>query len=435
LTELVVAFLLILLNGVFALSELAIVSSRKSRLRALADVGRSGARTALALAEDPGRILSTVQIGITTIGLVAGVVSGAALGDSLSEWLRVKGAPGWLAGPAGYGLVIGAITYLSVVIGELVPKQIALRDPEGIASRVAPAMAFLSKLTAPFVWLLDASSKLVIRLFGATGAPASTVTEEELKTLVAEAASAGVIEGDEGRMISGVLRLGDRSARALMTPRTEVDWIDVSDDLETLRASFASVRHSRLPAAEGSIDSIVGVVEARDVLAALAGGANGDFDARKLVRRAPIAPDTLDALGVIEMLRSAEVPMALVHDEYGHFEGVVTPADVLDAIGGAILSDRRADETEAVRREDGSWLIDATIPADELADLLEIRLPEKRDYETAAGFVLEHLQRLPATGDKFDEQGWRFEVVDLDGRRIDKLLASPTAARAEAEAG
>lgn len=434
-TELVVAFLLILLNGVFALSELAIVSARKSRLRAMAESGRSGAATALALAEDPGRILSTVQIGITTIGLVAGVVSGAALGEALSAWLKTQGAPHWLADPAGYGLVIGAITYLSVVVGELVPKQIALRDPEGIASRIAPSMALLSKITRPFVWLLDASSKLVIRLFGATDAPASTVTEEEIKTLVAEAASAGVIEGDEGRMISGVLRLGDRSARALMTPRTEVDWIDVAGDLETLRQKFVGARHTRLPAAEGSIDRIIGVIEARDVMAALAGDPTGAFDARELVRPAPIAPDTLDALSVIDMLRSAEVPMALVHDEYGHFEGVVTPADVLDAIGGAILSDQRQQETEAVQREDGSWLIDAAIPADELADLLAIKLPERRDYETAAGFVLEHLQRLPTTGDKFEDQGWRFEVIDLDGRRIDKLLASRIVARAEAEAG
>ncbi|MBL8587365.1 MAG: HlyC/CorC family transporter [Methylobacteriaceae bacterium] len=430
-TELVVAFLLILLNGVFALSELAIVSARKSRLKTMVESGRSGARTALALAEDPGRFLSTVQIGITLVGLVAGAVSGAALGATLADWLRQKGVADWAAEPAGYGLVLAAITYFSVVVGELVPKQLALRDPEGLACRVAPTMALLSRLTTPFVWLLDASSRLVIRLFGAPETPASTVTEEEIKTLVAEAASAGVIEGDERRMISGVLRLGDRSARALMTPRTEIDWIDVAADTETLRAKFASVRHTRLPAAEGSVDSIIGVIEARDVLGALA--AESTLDARALVRAAPIVPDTLDALGVIDVLRGAAVPMALVHDEYGHFEGVVTPADVLDAIAGAVLSDQPADELEALQRDDGSWLIDAAMPADEFADLLALKLPERRAYETAAGFALEHLQRLPATGDRFEEQGWRFEIVDLDGRRIDKLLAKRLGPRAEAE--
>jgi putative hemolysin len=428
-TELAVAFLLILLNGVFALSELAIVSARKSRLRTMAESGRSGARTALALAEDPGRILSTVQIGITLIGLIAGAVSGAALGEQLTEWFRGKGLTGWFAEAAGYGVVLGSITYLSVVIGELVPKQLALRDPESLACHVAPMMSVLSRVVTPFVWLLNASSRLVFRLFGATEAPASTVTEEEIKTLVAAAATAGVIEGAERRLIAGVLRLGDRSARALMTPRTEVDWIDVTLEGEALRERLAQVRHSRLPAAEGSIEAIVGVIEVRDALRALVTGVT--LDARAMARQAPIVPDTLDALGVLDALRAAAVPMALVHDEYGHFEGVVTPADVLDAIEGAMLSDQPSEALEAVQRQDGSWLIDAAIPADEFADLLSIKLPEKRGYETAAGFVLEHLQRLPATGDHFDEQGWRFEVVDLDGRRIDKLLAQKIEVDAE----
>jgi putative hemolysin len=225
-------------------------------------------------------------------------------------------------------------------------------------------------------------------------------------------------------MIAGVLRLGDRSARALMTPRTEVDAIDLSLSPDELSAKLAAIRHSRLPAVEGGVENVVGVIEARDLLREFASGRKVDL--RALVREAPIAPDTLDALEVLDLLRTAAVPMALVHDEYGHFEGVVTPNDVLDAIAGALQSDQAAEQNEeAVRRGDGSWLIDAAMPADEFAELIGIKLPDKRDYETTAGFVIEKLQRLPATGDGFEEQGWRIEVVDLDGRRIDKLLVSP----------
>lgn len=424
-TELIVAFVLILLNGVFALSELSIVSSRKSRLKALQDQGVSGAEGALRLADDPGRFLSTVQIGITLIGLLAGAFSGAALGEAMGERLLEAGVPRGFAAPLGYGLVIGAITYLSVVVGELAPKQIALRDPERIACKVAPFMSVLSRAAAPFVWLLDASARMLMRLVGRDAAPGSTITEEEIKTIVAEAESAGVIEGDERRMIAGVLRLGDRNTRSLMTPRTEVDYIDLTASPEEQREKFATIRHSRIPAAEGGVENIVGVIETRDILRALVVGETPDL--RALVKPAPVAPDTIDALDALDILWNASVPMALVHDEYGHFEGIVTPADVLDAIAGALQSDQPEEHEEAVRRPDGSWLIDAAMPADEFADLLGLKLPERRDYETAAGFVIERLQRLPATGDAFDEQGWRIEVVDLDGRRVDKLLVTPTA--------
>lgn len=424
-TELIIAFVLILLNGVFALSELSIVSSRKSRLKALQDQGVSGADGALRLADDPGRFLSTVQIGITLIGLLAGAFSGAALGEAMGERLLEAGVPRAFAAPLGYGLVIGAITYLSVVVGELAPKQIALRDPERIACKVAPFMSVLSRAAAPFVWLLDASARMLMRLVGRDAAPGSTITEEEIKTIVAEAESAGVIEGDERRMIAGVLRLGDRNTRSLMTPRTEVDYIDLTASPEEQREKFATIRHSRIPAAEGGVENIVGVIETRDILRALVVGETPDL--RALVKPAPVAPDTIDALDALDILWNASVPMALVHDEYGHFEGIVTPADVLDAIAGALQSDQPEEHEEAVRRPDGSWLIDAAMPADEFADLLGLKLPERRDYETAAGFVIERLQRLPATGDAFDEQGWRIEVVDLDGRRVDKLLVTPTA--------
>jgi putative hemolysin len=421
--ELAIVAFLIVLNGLFSLSELAIVSSRKARLKTMAEAGRPGATTALALAEDPGRFLSTVQIGITLVGILAGAYSGAALGDRLGNILIGYGLSEGVAEPLGYGLVVAIITYLSVVIGELVPKNLALSNTEGIACAVAPMMALVSKVAAPVVWLLDASTRLVFRLLGRSTGSDSAVTEEEIRTIVAEAETAGVIETDERKMISGVLRLGDRAVRAVMTPRTDVDWIDLDDDEFDIREILINSPHSRLPVAEGHPDNMLGVVQARELLAASL--RDESLDIRKHIRKAPIIPDTLDALDALEVLRQAEVPMALVHDEYGHFDGVVTPADILDAIAGAFRSDEGEAEPEAVQREDGSWLLAGWMPADEMAEQLGITLPERRNYETVAGLVIGELQHLPNAGEAVETLGWRFEVVDMDGRRIDKVLALP----------
>jgi putative hemolysin len=420
--ELGIAVLLIGLNGLFALSELAIVSARKARLKAMADNGRAGASTALKLAEDPGRFLSTVQIGITLVGILAGAFSGAALGDRLTEILLGQGMPERAAEPLGYGLVISSITYLSVVVGELVPKHLALKSPEGIACAVAPLMALISRIAAPVVWLLDTSTKLIFRLFGQSTESESAVTEEEIRTIMAEAETAGVIETDERKMIAGVMRLGDRAVRGVMTPRTDVDWIDLNDSPSEIREILINTPHSRIPVAEGHPDNMLGVVQARELLAATL--REEALDIRKHIRKAPIIPDTLDALDALEVLRQAEVPMALVHDEYGHFDGVVTPADILDAIAGAFRSDEGEAEPEAVQREDGSWLLAGWMPADEMAEQLGVSLPERRNYETVAGLVIGELQHLPNAGEAIETLGWRFEVVDLDGRRIDKVLAS-----------
>jgi putative hemolysin len=422
LIELIIALVLIALNGLFSLSELAVVSARKMRLKTLADQGRSGAAAALRLADDPGRFLSTVQIGITLVGILAGAFSGAALGARLTEILEEAGVPDRAAEPLGYGLVISAITYLSVVVGELVPKHLALKNPESIACAVAPLMTLVSKVAAPVVALLDRSTKLLFRLFGFSTENASAVTEEEVKTIVMEAEAAGVIETDERKMIAGVLRLGDRAVRGVMTPRTEVDWIDLDDEEADIREVLVTSSHSRLPVAEGDPDNMIGVVQVRELLAAALTGRA--LDIRAHVRPAPVVPDGLNALDALDTLREADVPMALVHDEYGHFEGLVTPADILDAIAGAFRSDELAAEPEAVRRADGSWLLAGWMPADEMADQLGITLPEHRDYETVAGLVIGELQRLPATGESAETLGWRFEVVDLDGRRIDKVLAT-----------
>ena len=420
--ELAVAVVLIGLNGLFALSELAVVSARKPRLRAMRDEGRPGARQALALAEDSGRFLSTVQIGITLVGILAGAFSGAALSQSFDEILEGWGAPTRVAEPLAYVIVIGAITYLSVIIGELVPKQFALRDPERIACAVAPPMALLSRAAAPLIWLLDASTRLVFRLLRLPMGADASITDQDIKSIVAEAQSAGVIETHERSMIQGVLRLGDRPVRGVMTPRTDIDALDLSASDADIRAHLIANPRSQTPVTNGDPDVIIGVVQARDIVAALA--ANAAFDLRRLVRKAPVVPDTVGALDALAALRRAETPMALVYDEYGNFEGVVTPADILDAIAGAFRSDEFPEESEAVRREDGSWLLAGSLPADEMADHLGMTLPRERDYQTVAGFVIAALEHLPETGEHVAALGWRFEIVDMDGRRVDKVLAS-----------
>lgn len=420
-TEIIIVSALILLNGLFALSELAVVSSRRARLKSMVETGRHGARRALALAEDPGRFLSTVQIGITLIGIVSGAYSGATLGVDLSAWLATKGVPANIADPMGIGLVVATITYLSLIIGELVPKHLALQNAEGIACAVAPAMTFLAKVGAPLVWVLDKSTDVVLRLLGRRSEPASQVTEEEIRTLVAEAESAGIIEADEKRLISGVLRLGDRPVKGVMTPRTEVEWIDLKGGEAEARELLTSTQRSLIPAADGSIDAVQGVIQVRDVLASYLKGET--LDLKALVRTAPVVPDTADALDVLGKLRDAEIKMALIVDEYGHFEGLVTPADLLEAIAGFSTGEIE-DEPAAVQRADGSWLLAGWMAVDEMGDTIGFPLPTERSYQTVAGLVLSQLQHLPAVGEHVEFSGWRFEVLDLDGRRIDKVLAS-----------
>lgn len=424
--ELGIVAVLIFVNGLLAMSELAIVSSRPARLKAMVERGENaaGAACALELASNPGRFLSSVQIGITLVGVLSGAFSGATLGNRLANGLLSMGVSDRFADALGVGIVVALITYASLIIGELVPKQIALRDPEAVASRVARGMRILAIVAAPLVWLLDISGKTVLWLLGQTGESEERVTDEEIKMLVAEAEHQGSIESDERKMIAGVMRLGDRAVRAVMTPRTEVDWINLDADEETLRQFLLETPHSRLPAGEGSVDDMIGIVQTRDLLATLLAGK--PFEPRKHVKAAPIVHDQADALDVLATLKQSEVPVALVHDEYGHFEGIVTPADILEAITGVFRSDLDEDDVRenAVQREDGSWLLAGHMQADEMADILNIQLPDSRDYETVAGYVLSHLNRIPNTGEMFDADGWRFEVVDLDKRRIDKVIAS-----------
>jgi len=426
LIELAIIVALILLNGLFALAELAIVSSRRARLQALVDREVVGSRRALALATDPGRFLSTVQIGITLVGVLSGAFSGATLGLRLAEWFVDLGVRASIAEAVGVGLVVAVITYLSLVIGELVPKQIALRDPEKIAVRVAPAMTALAGIASPVVSFLDMSGRAVLRALGYNAKPEHRVTDEEIRSLMVEAETAGVIEPGERAMIAGVMRLGDRPVRAIMTPRREVDMIDLTADPEDIRSTIAQSVHSRLPAHGGTPEEMLGVIQAKDLLDLYLRGERPDIRAH--VRPAPSVPDTADALDVLDVIKGSPVHMALVHDEYGQFEGVVTNADILEAIAGAFRTDEGSVEPDAVQRDDGSWLISGSMPADEMADRLSIALPADRSYHTAAGFALSQLGYLPQVGESFNSQGWRFEVIDLDGRRIDKILASRIAA-------
>jgi putative hemolysin len=429
-TELAVVLALIIVNGVLAMSELAIVSSRQMRLKAMVARGVHGSRRALALHSDPGRFLSTVQIGITLVGILAGAFSGATIAARLSGWLMQQGLSQGVAEPLGFGLVVTFITYLSLVIGELVPKQVALRHPERIACAMAPAMTVLARIASPLVWVLDRSGRLLLALLRQRAASEGKVTDEEIKTLVAEAESAGVLEPAERAMIAGVMRLGDRPVQAVMTPRPDVDYVDLAEDLDAIKRRIAGSMHSRLPACEGSLDNILGIIQAKDLLNACIEG--GDLVPRAFLRSAPIIPDTTDALDVVAVLKNSPVHLGLVYDEYGNFEGVVTSADILEAIAGEFRTEEGPVQPDVVKRQDGSYLVEGSTPVDELADLLGLELPDDRSYHTVAGLLLAAFGRLPQVSEAVDAYGWRFEVVDLDGRRIDKILVSKVPPRRRA---
>ena len=417
---------LILLNGVFAMSELAIVSARPAQLRVAAERGSGGAKAALALAADPGKFLSTVQIGITLVGIVAGAYSGATFGGPVGDRLMLLGVPAEYADTAGFALVIALTTYFSLVVGELVPKQVALRAAMPIALVMARPMTWLATAAAPLVWALDTSSKLLMRLLGIRESDADRVTAEELHMLFAEATHSGVIEEQERAILSGVMRLTARPVRELMTPRTELDWLDVGASAEEVHAAIEASPHSLLPVAEGSPDKMLGVVKVRDVLACLLAGQPLDLAA--LVRKTAVVPDRLDAMDALRLLQQSGTGMAMVHDEYGHLDGVVTPADLLTAIAGSFASlQDEGDEPLVVERDDGSLLVSGAMAADALAERLGLELAEDREYATAAGYALSVLKKLPHEGESFTAQGWRFEVVDMDGRKIDKLLVSEVA--------
>lgn len=421
--ELLVLAVLILINGFFAMAELAIVSSRRVRLQEMAKAGKRGAAAALSLIDDPVGFLSTVQVGITLVGIVAGAYSAATFAGPFGEILKNIPAIAVYAEEIAFAVVVVAVTYFSLVIGELVPKRIALNHAETIAAAVAPLMRRLAKVGAPFVWFLRFSTHAVMALLRLKPAPESAVTEEEVKALIAEGASSGVFQPAERDLIEGVLRMGDRAVRSIMVPRTAVVWLDVEDTQEEIYAAIAESGHSRYPVARGDIEDVIGVAHTKDLLEQQR--KTGTIDLIAAAREAPYVVDRMPVLRLLERFKSSSVHMAFVVDEHGSFEGIVTPTDILTTIAGDLPQSEEEAEPEAVQREDGSWLIDGLMAVDAAERTLGIEgMAEEGDFNTVAGFVLHELGHLPVAGENFEWHGWRFEVVDLDGRRIDKILAS-----------
>jgi len=419
--EIAIVVFLTVLNGFLAMSELAIVSSRPARLKAMVERRQRGAQTALDLQEHPGRFLSAVQIGITLVGVLSGAFSGATLGTRLAAWLAGIGLAAPTAQTLGVGAVVAAITYLSLIVGELVPKQIALRNPERVAVRVAPVMRWLAWATRPVVLVLDLSGRALLFLLGQRGAPERSMTDEEVRLTIAEAETAGVLTRDERRMIAGVMRVADRTARALMTPRTAVEMLDLTAGPQAAQRQARATRRAILPVTDGGPDDVIGVIPVRDLL--VWRPAAGEL--RALVQEVPVVIDVADASVVIGQLRASSANIVLVFDEYGHFEGIVTPMDVLEGITGSFETPGE-DERDFLVREDGSFLVSGAMPVDEFAERLSLRLPEDREYETVAGFVLDHLGHIPRLGECLTVQSVEIEVLDLDAFRIDKLLVRQT---------
>lgn len=422
--ELIVVALLILINGFFALSEMSVVTSRRQKLRQMATQSRR-ARAALELSEQPERFLSTVQVGITLIGILTGTFGGAALGVRIGEGLLAFGMEPEFARGLGLALSITTITYFTIVLGELLPKRIALLAPERIASNVALPMRLLSRIAAPFVWLLSQSISALLRLLRLNNSAASQVSEEEIRLLVAEGHEQGLIDADERNMMNRVMRLGDRTAESLMTPRTRIAWLDINapreENLEVLRES----PYSRYPVYRDADHEVVGILESKSLANLLA---RGDVDDMFTTLAEPLfVSESTRALTLLEIFRDEGAHMALVVDEYGDLQGLVTLNDLLGAVLGQIHQQENDADADApvVQREDGSYLVDGSLSSEDLRELLDVaHLPDEdeHDYNTAAGMVVTHFGRIPAPGEYFDYENWRVEVVDLDGARVDKLL-------------
>lgn len=418
--ELSIVVGLIVLNGLLAMSELALVSAKRPLLEQMSRDGSHGAGVALDLTREPGRMLSAVQIGITLVGIIAGAFSGATIAERGDAWLESQGMPTRFAEPVAFTVVIVTITYLSVVLGELVPKQFGLRNAERVAVIVARPMQLLAKGAGPVVSLLDVSARLGLRLLGQSRVQETGVTDKEIMTMIEEAERTGLVEPEERSMISRVMRLGDRSVRAIMTPRPDVEWIDLNDSEDEIREAIRAARHGRMLVANGDIDEIVGALPVRPALVALMD--EGISAMWILVEKVPAVSDRLAAIDVVEQLRQSPLNLVVVIDEHGSIEGIVSEGDILKAVVADIEEEEEPHVTE---RDDGSLLIDGSCPVDEIAERLGISLPPNHSYHTVAGFVLDRMKRLPRIGESFNHGLWRFEVIDIDGTRIDKLIATP----------
>lgn len=422
--ELVIVFLLLLLNGFFAMSELAVVSSRQSRLKQMAEEGRPGAQAAAELLADPSRFLSTVQIGITLIGILAGAYGGATIAGHFGAYLATFPLIAPYSDALAMAIVVICITYLSLIVGELVPKRVALNHAETIASSVALPMGVLARAAAPMVWLLGVSTEAVLRLLRLHRPRELAITEEEVKSLIAEGTRTGVFEPTEKEMIDSVLRLSDRSVRAIMVPRGDVVWLDVDDPIDVIRAEITASGCSRFPVAQGQIDNLLGIVQTKDLLDRMLQGK--PLDLRACLRNPVVVHETAPVFHALELFKQSPVHMAVVVDEYGGVEGIITLSDILEGIAGELPEPGQEVKETAVRRDDGSWLLDGMTPIDEVESLLGLRnMREGGDFDTLAGFVLSRFGHLPQPTESFRWEGVSFEVVDMDGRRIDKLLVTP----------
>ena len=425
--QLAIVFLLILLNGFFSLAEMAVVSARKARLQHAAELGRAGARLALELKHDPSRFLSTVQIGITVIGVLASAFGGATLADSLAEALSsLPGAAGAYAKSISFAIVVIAISYFTLILGELVPKRIALSRPELMAARLSGFMRSLSRIVGPVEWLLSASSNLVLRLIPVKPAEPAPVTEEEIGLMLREATAAGYFQAAETAIVQMALRLGDRRVSAVMTPRTQVEWLDLTDEEEENRRKIRDSAYSRFPVVEGGSQQVIGIVQVKDLLSAALAGRS--FDLRGALRPPLYLPETVTALRALEIFKERGEPMALVVDEYGDFQGIVTLDDILQSLVGDIAAPGEEASPAVVQRDDGSWLVDGMMPIDEIKDLTGLmQLPgdEGGDFHTLGGFMMARINRIPTVGDHVMVGDFRFEVVNMDGRRVDRVLILP----------
>lgn len=426
--EILIIVLLIFANGIFAMSEMAVITARKSRLEDWVKRGNMRAKIALELAQAPNQLLSSVQIGITLIGIFTGAFAGRDVAQWMAEYIEPLPYLGAYHTQVGLGLVVVIITYFSLVVGELVPKRLAMRHPESISTVVAVPLRCFARLSAPMVFLLSVSTELLCRLFGRAPSQEPPVTEEEIKHLVKQGAQAGVFDEEAEDLVQAVLRLGDKTARSLMTPRTQISWLDLENDLDQVCAKIAESGHSRFPVAAGGLDQVVGVVQAKDLLThTLAGKA---IDLPTLMQQPLFVPRTISALEVLESFKNTNKHIALVVDEYGGIEGLLTHHDILEAIAGNIPIGEKAADPKAVRRHDGSWLLDGMLSVDEFKELFHLEaIPgEKRDaYQTLGGFVFTQMGRVPIVAEAFEWRGLRFEIVDMDGKRIDKILATSIA--------
>lgn len=432
--EFLLLILLILLNGVFAMSEIALITARRARLVRLAEDGDGAAVAAIELHDEPTRFLSTVQIGITSIGVLSGIVGETVLAEPLAAWLHGMGVEQDSAEVAATGLVVALITYVSIVIGELVPKRIGQFNPEGIARLVARPMRLLAVVTRPFVRLLSLSTDTLLRLLGQNEMPDQGVTEEEIHAMIEEGSESGVIEQQEHQMVRNVFRLDDRQVGSLMIPRSGITCLDLERPLEENLACIAGSEHSRFPVCRGGLDEVLGIINTKQLLKQHLQGGPVDFQA--LMQPAVFVPETLTGMDLLEHFRASGSQIVLVVDEYGEVLGMVTLQDILEAVTGEFRPHNQEDAW-AVQREDGSWLLDGLIPVPELKDRLELKeVPEedKGRYHTLSGLIMWLLGRLPGTGDIATWEGWRLEVVDLDGKRVDKVLASRVSDTKDAEA-